>query len=83
MSSPASHRRRWFFYGLLVILFIFHHDYFFWDWHIVLGGIPAGLFYDMLYSCICAFTWWLMVRYAWPEELEKFADSGEGGQEGL
>ncbi len=43
----------------------------------VLGFLPIGLAYHAGFSLACSVLGWLAIQYAWPEELEKFADSDD------
>lgn len=54
------------FYGL-------HQDFWFWRQAgpLILGFIPIGLFYHVLYSIAAAGLMWLLVRYCWPGHLEE------------
>lgn len=74
-------------WGLVVILFIAHYDFWYWsDTSIVFGFMPIGLFYHAWISIFAAIIWALAVKYAWPSELEEWADqddessSGEGSE---
>ncbi|MEM1059417.1 MAG: hypothetical protein AAGK14_09230 [Verrucomicrobiota bacterium] len=78
MNAPARPKRRHYWvYGLLVILFVLHHDFMFWDLAVNVAGLPIGLAYDMVYTVICACTWGLVILLCWPSELETFADAGD------
>jgi len=58
-----------------VILAILHQD--FWNWdnaNLVFGFMPVGLFYHACYSLVAAFFWYLVMRFAWPQELEDWAE---------
>ena len=62
-------------YGGLVLLAILHQD--FWWWHdstLVFGFMPIGLAYHALYSVVAGLAWYLVLTYAWPSELERFAE---------
>lgn len=60
------------FLGLLLALL--HHDFWLWDsTDLVLGFLPAGLAYHMLFSLAAALLAILAIKYAWP--LEQDADS--------
>ena len=64
--------RRVFAYLFLVLLFIFHQDFWLWkNGTLVFGFIPAGLAYHMAFSLLSALAWYLAVRFAWPAELEE------------
>jgi hypothetical protein len=57
---------------LVVAVYLLHQDL--WFWHsarpIVVGVLPIGLAYHVLYSIVVAGVMWLLVRYAWPSHLE-------------
>lgn len=58
-----------------VVLFILHHDFWYWDdTSMVFGFIPIGLAYHAGYSIIAGLFWNLVSRFAWPHALEKWAD---------
>jgi hypothetical protein len=62
---------------IALVLAVLHQD--FWLWHdttLVFGFIPVGLAYHAMYSILAACLWGLVVKFAWPEEVEAFA-SGE------
>ncbi len=65
-------------YGGLVLLAILHQD--FWWWHdstLVFGFMPVGLAYHALYSVVAGLAWYLVLTYAWPSELERFAEGSD------
>ena len=62
-------------FGLFLVvaaLYLLHQD--FWLWRtarpLVFGFLPIGLFYHVCYSVAAAAVMALLVRYAWPAELE-------------
>lgn len=59
-------------YGLLVLLAIFHQDFWWWDdvEPLVLGFIPIGLAYHALISVAAGVLWALAVRYCWPADAD-------------
>ena len=65
---------------LLVIMFgalyVLHQDFWFWRTAnpLVFGFIPIGLFYHACYTLATAFALLLLVRHAWPSELEEEGD---------
>lgn len=72
-------------YVAIVLLTLLHQDFWLWDDPtLVLGFLPAGLAYHVLYSFLTAGLWWFAVTLAWPEEIETFAamkrDEDESGQ---
>ena len=64
---------------LAIILAVLHQD--FWNWDkdtLVFGFMPIGLFYHACYSIVAATLWFFAIKFAWPTELEKWAEGGEG-----
>ena len=64
---------------LFVVLFILHQDI--WNWDnasLVFGFIPVGLAYHAAYSLAAVALWLFAISFAWPKELEEWAESGEG-----
>ena len=62
-------------WSLFVILFFLHQDFWWWDdASLVLGFMPIGLAYHALFSIACACLGGLAIHYAWPNDLEKFAE---------
>ena len=71
-------------YGLVVLLAIIHQD--FWWWNnktLVFGFRPLGLFYHALFSCMAAGVWAMAIKWAWPSEIEEWAESvdEQGGEQ--
>ena len=65
-----------------VVLGLLHHDFWWWDDRtLVLGFLPIGLFYHMLFSLVVAALWIVAVKYAWPDDLEAWADETAAGPE--
>jgi hypothetical protein len=63
----------------IILLFVLHQD--FWNWNrldLLLGFIPVGLWYHALYTIAVAGLMWLLVKLAWPANLEREAEQGEG-----
>jgi hypothetical protein len=59
---------------LVVAVYVIHQDN--WLWHdktLVLGFLPSGLAYHAGYCVLAAITMAILVRYAWPQELEASA----------
>ena len=57
-------------FGLVV--YILHQDFWNWDTYepLVFGFIPVGLAYHAGYAVLCSTFMMLLVKYAWPYELE-------------
>ena len=76
---PRHHRRhRIIALGLALLLIIIHHDFWFWDSReLVAGFLPVGLAYHMLFSLAAALLWVYAIFFAWPVELEDWANTGQ------
>lgn len=65
---------------LLLIYYALHQD--FWNWNearpLVFGFVPIGLFYHALYAAGAALLMKMVVAWAWPEDLEAWADEEPG-----
>lgn len=63
-------------------LFVLHQD--FWNWRkagpLLFSFLPVGMAYHAGYTVAVSVLMWLLVRYAWPEELEREVE-GEGVEE--
>ncbi len=73
---PTRHRisARWLWLAALVMV-VLHHDFWWYgDTSVVLGFLPVGLAYHVAYSVVAAGLWIAAIRYAWPHELEAWAD---------
>ncbi len=57
----------------VVALYILHQDLWFWRTAhpMVFGFIPVGLFYQACFSVAASLVMWLLVKYAWPAQLER------------
>jgi hypothetical protein len=74
MHAASSRKRKlvWLAVGLL---FVLHHDFWFWnDPSLVLGFLPIGLAYHLLFSVAAGGVWFAMVKFAWPSHVEEFAE---------
>ena len=61
----------------VVVLYVLHQDFWFWRTAqpLVFGFLPIGLAYHACYSVVSALLMWLLVRHAWPAELEQEIES--------
>ena len=62
--------------SLAVLLAILHQDL--WNWgsaKLVFGFMPVGLFYHACYSLAAVTLWVFAIKFAWPSEIEAWADS--------
>lgn len=61
---------------LILVYYALHQD--FWNWTtarpLVFGFLPIGLLYHALYAAGAAALMALLVRVAWPERLEAWAE---------
>jgi hypothetical protein len=54
-------------------VYLLHQDFWFWREArpLVFGFLPIGLFYHAAYCVLASLLLWLLVRHAWPTELER------------
>ena len=67
---------------LVLALGVLHQD--FWNWdnsELVFGFMPVTLAYHAGYSVAAVLLWCFAIKFAWPSELEEWAESGEGGEQ--
>lgn len=65
-------------WGLVALLVVLHQDLWFWDdATLVAGFMPITLLYHACISVAAGCTWFLAVKFAWPDDLD--ADSDEEG----
>jgi hypothetical protein len=58
---------------------LLHQDVWFWtDKTLVFGFLPIGLVYQIGYSFLAALLMWVLVRFAWPAELDAVDAETEG-----
>ena len=65
---------------LVLGVFLLHQDY--WNWRnsgLVLGFLPVGLAYHAAYAILSAALMWVLVKFAWPEELNEMEAGSEMG----
>ncbi|HEY8232707.1 MAG TPA: DUF3311 domain-containing protein [Vicinamibacteria bacterium] len=57
-------------------VYLLHQDFWFWNTArpLVFGFVPIGLFYHAAYCVLASLLLWLLVKYAWPGELEREAE---------
>jgi len=62
---------KWLLTTVVIVVLLLHQDFWLWtNKTLVFGFLPIGLAYHALYSLVAAFTMWLLVRFAWPKEIE-------------
>ena len=55
----------------VVVLLVLHQDFWLWtNKTLVLGFLPIGLVYHAGYAAVAALTMWMLVKVAWPKELD-------------
>ena len=59
-----------FLYAVLLLFLILHNDFWWWDDARFLLGLPIGLTYHLLYCLALTLFFWLLVRWAWPPDLD-------------
>lgn len=68
----------------MVVVYLLHQD--FWNWRkiepLVFGFLPIGLAYHAGYSILAAITMAVLVKFAWPAELDKTEVGLRGREEG-
>ncbi len=57
-------------YLALVSLYLLHKDFWFWRNPMLLLGLPVGLVYHVAFCVVVAVIMALLVKYAWPSQLE-------------
>ena len=63
---------------IFVALFVLHQDVWFWDnQSLVFGFMPIGLAYHAAFSLAAALLWTAAVKFAWPSEIEAWADEAD------
>ena len=77
-ATPARPRSRAAYPFLIlaaVIVLIMRHDYWNWDtpYPLLFGCLPVALWWQAVVSLSACALMWLMVRFAWPQELEHVA----------
>ncbi|HEY0079643.1 MAG TPA: DUF3311 domain-containing protein [Pyrinomonadaceae bacterium] len=67
----------------VAVLYALHQDVWFWRTSrpLVFGVIPVGLFYHGCFSVAASLLMWAMVRYAWPEHLEREIERREEAED--
>lgn len=58
--------------GLVALLYVLHQDIWFWREArpLVFGFLPIGLFYHAAFTVVSSVAIWLLVKSAWPANLE-------------
>lgn len=64
----------WIIFGLL---FVLHHDFWWWNDPTLVWGVPVGLAWHCGYSVAASLLWLAAIRYAWPAEQEEWAEQSD------
>jgi hypothetical protein len=63
---------KWLLAAVVTAVLILHQDWWLWtDKTLVFGFLPSGLAYHAVYCLVATATMWLLVRYAWPADIEE------------
>ena len=67
---------------IFIALFVLHQDFWLWDdQSLVLGFMPIGLAYHAVFSIAAALLWTGAVKFAWPSDIEAWADEADDAGE--
>lgn len=81
-TDPGQNTRR-IVYALVLTMAVLHHDFWLWnDASLVFGILPAGLAYHGFFSILASVAWAFVVKYAWPQDVEAFAELPGEQEEG-
>ncbi len=74
---------KWLLSGLVLLVAVVHQDTWFWtDKTLVFGFLPIGLVYHLGYCLLAAATMAVLVKWAWPSELEAVESMHAGAAAG-
>ena len=76
-SGRPRQQAKWWLFSLLVLLYLLHNDLWLWRDSSLLLGLPIGLTYHVLFCLATAVLMALLVRWAWPSELNGDAEDEE------
>jgi hypothetical protein len=72
---------KWLLALVVIVVALLHQDFWLWDdKSLVFGFLPIGLAYHIGYSFLAALTMWMLVRFAWPTQLDAVDAETEGGR---
>lgn len=62
-------------WAFVVVLTILHFDFWYWgDRSLWFGFVPVGLGFQVLISLLAGLAWALVIKFAWPTQIEEWAD---------
>jgi hypothetical protein len=68
---------------LVISVYLLHQDC--WNWKkadpLVFGFLPIGLAYHAGYSVLAAVMMWMLVKFAWPKQLDNLEAQAEKAKE--
>jgi hypothetical protein len=67
----------------VIALYVLHQDFWFWNTAhpLVFGFVPIGLFYQACFSVAASLLMWLLVKFAWPDHLEREIEQLKTGED--
>ncbi len=69
--------------AMVVGIYLLHQDC--WNWKkaepLVFGFLPIGLAYHGAFSLLAAVMMWILVRFAWPKELDAMEAGRDDGRD--
>jgi hypothetical protein len=74
--------KKWLIAMLIAAMVAVHHD--FWNWRdarLVFDILPVGLAYHALYAILCSLVMALLVKLAWPRDLDSLTPPKPEGPE--
>ena len=68
---------RFIFTSIVIAVYLLHQDVWFWRTArpLVFGFLPIGLFYHAVFCLLCSAVMVLLVKFAWPLDLDKPASA--------
>lgn len=77
-TTPSSARIVWI---AAIVLALLHQDFWLWDnKNLLFGFLPVGLAYHALYSILAACLWAAAVKWAWPSNIEAWAEEEDSNE---
>lgn len=68
---------KWLLVAMVLLVYVLHQDNWFWhDRTLIFGVLPVGLAYHAGFSVLASITMALLVRYAWPADIERSVPEG-------
>ena len=59
---------RWVLYSVLIVLFILHNDFWFWETPQLVFGLPVGLLYHIVFCLAASLLMFSLVKFVWREK---------------